>query len=45
MLAAAAIWSYWLAMVLVIGVVLAIIATLVGYYVKVLSNKAPRRQK
>jgi uncharacterized protein (DUF2062 family) len=42
---AAALWSYWLAMVLVGAVVAAIIATLIGYYVKVISNKSPRRQK
>jgi hypothetical protein len=42
---AAALWSYWLALLLVGGVVLAIIATLIGYYVKVISNKSPKRQK
>jgi hypothetical protein len=42
---AAAIWFYWLAMVLVISVVLTILATFVGYYLKVLANKSPRRQK
>jgi hypothetical protein len=45
MLAAAALWSYWLAMLLVGGVVAAIIATAIGYYIKVIANKSPRRQK
>jgi predicted lysophospholipase L1 biosynthesis ABC-type transport system permease subunit len=45
MLAAAALWSYWLAMVLVGGVVAAIIATAIGYYVKVIANKSHRRKK
>jgi hypothetical protein len=40
---AANLWFYWLAWVLFILAVLGIGATLIGYYVKVLSNKVPRR--
>lgn len=45
MLLAAAPWFYWLGFLLVLGVVGAFVATAIGYYIKVLSNKAPRRQK
>jgi hypothetical protein len=43
MLLAANVWFYWLAWLLAIATVGGIVATLVGYYVKVLSNKAHRR--
>ena len=43
MLLAANQWFYWLAWVLFILAGVGIAATMVGYYVKVLSNKAPRR--
>lgn len=36
-------WFFWLAVLLVGSGVLGIIATAIGYYVKVLSNKAHRR--
>jgi len=42
-LAAAKPWFYWIAPVLVLGTVLGVIATLIGYYVKVVSNKYPRK--
>ena len=41
-LAAAKPWFYWIAPVLVFGTVLGVIASLVGYYVKVVSNTYPR---
>jgi uncharacterized protein involved in cysteine biosynthesis len=43
MLLAANPWFYWLAWVLFILAVLGIAATFVGYYLKVLSNKVPRK--
>lgn len=43
LLAAAKPWFYWVAVLLVASCVLGIIATAIGYYVKVLSNKAYRR--
>jgi hypothetical protein len=43
MLAAAKPWFYWLAVVLTALGVLSVVATAVGYYVKVLANKAHRR--
>ena len=42
-LLAAKVWHYWIAVPLVAGAVLAIIATIVGYLVKVQSPKYPRR--
>lgn len=43
MLAAAKPWFYWLAVLLVLSGVGGIVMTAIGYYVKVLSNKVPRR--
>lgn len=43
MLLAAKPWFYWIAPVLVLSAVLAVIATILGYYVKVTSNKYPRK--
>jgi hypothetical protein len=43
MIALAKPWLFWVAVVLVAGCVLGVIATMVGYYVKVLSNKSHRR--
>ena len=40
---AAAVWYHWFAWLLVIATVGGVIATFVGYYVKVLSNKAHKR--
>ena len=42
-LAAAKPWFYWIAPVLVLGAVLGVIASILGYYVKVTSNKYPRK--
>ena len=43
-LAAAKPWIYWLAPVLVLGAVLAVIAIFVGYLIKVVGAKYPRQQ-
>ena len=43
LLAAAKPWFYWIAPVLVLLTILGIISSLVGYYVKVVSNKYPRK--
>jgi len=43
LLLAAKPWFYWIAPVLVLSAVLAVIATILGYYVKVTSNKYPRK--
>ena len=42
-LAAARPWHYWISVLLVLSVALGIVATLVGYYVKVISQKFPRQ--
>ena len=42
-LLAAKVWHYWIAVPLVAGGVLAIIATIVGYLVKVQAPKYPKR--
>jgi len=39
---AAKVWHYWIAPILVIGAVLALVATIVGYFVKVQRPKYPR---
>jgi hypothetical protein len=36
------VWHYWIGVALVIGAVLALVATLIGYLVKVQSVKYPR---
>ena len=42
-LAAAHPWHYWISYVLVGAVLLGLIATAIGYYVKVVSNKYPKQ--
>ena len=42
-LLAAEVWHYWLSFVIFGAAVLAVIATLVGYLVKVTSNKYPKQ--
>ena len=42
-LLAAEVWHYWLSFVVFGAAVLALVATLVGYLVKVTSNKYPRQ--
>ena len=42
-LLAAEVWHYWLSFVVFGAAVLAVIATLVGYLVKVTSNKYPKQ--
>ena len=44
LLAAAKPWTYWIAPVLVLVGVLAVLGTLVGYFVKVISARWPREQ-
>lgn len=43
MVIAAAVWYHWFAWLLVLSTVGGIIATAIGYYVKVLSHKGYRR--
>jgi hypothetical protein len=45
LLAAAAPWFYWLGMVLFLGSIFGVIAAMIGYYVKVIANKSPRRER
>ena len=40
---AAKVWTYWISVFLVLGLLLAIVATFVGYLVKVTSRKYPRQ--
>lgn len=42
-LLAAEVWHYWLSFVIFGGAVLAVVATVVGYLVKVTSNKYPKQ--
>ena len=35
-------WHYWISYALVGSIALGIVATLIGYYVKVVSNKYPK---
>lgn len=42
-LLAAEVWHYWISFVVFGGAVLAVLATLVGYLVKITSNKYPRQ--
>jgi hypothetical protein len=44
LLAAAKPWIYWVAPLLVLGAVLALVAVGVGYLIKVTANKYPRQQ-
>lgn len=39
----AVVWHYWLGVAIVIGAALAVIATVVGYLVKVWSARYPRQ--
>ena len=39
----AVVWHYWISIPLVAGALLAVVATVVGYLVKVQSMKYPRR--
>jgi preprotein translocase subunit Sss1 len=43
-LAAAKPWTYWLAPLLVLGAVLAVLGIVVGYLIKVVAAKYPRQQ-
>lgn len=43
LLFAAQVWHYWLGAALAGGAILAVIATIVGYLVKVTSTKYPRQ--
>ena len=38
-------WHYWISFVLVAAVGLGLVATVIGYYRKVLSNKYPRHDQ
>ncbi len=40
---AAEVWHYWLSFVIFGAAVLAVVATFIGYLVKVTSNKYPRQ--
>jgi hypothetical protein len=44
LLAAAKPWIYWVAPLLVLGAMLALVAVGVGYLIKVTANKYPRQQ-
>jgi hypothetical protein len=43
LLAAAKPWTYWLAPLLTLGTLLAVVALMVGYVVKVVAARYPRR--
>jgi hypothetical protein len=43
LLAAAKPWTYWLAPMLVLATVLALVAVMIGYVVKVVAARYPRR--
>ena len=43
LLAAAKPWTYWLAPLLVLGAVLTVVATFVGYFVRVVSTRYPKQ--
>ena len=43
LLAAAKPWTYWLAPLLVLTTVLALVAVMIGYVVKVVAARYPRR--
>jgi len=42
-LAAAKVWSYWISLVLVVAIILTIVATAVGYLVKVYATRFPKQ--
>ena len=44
MIATSHVWHYWIAVPLVIGAVLFVLATIVGYLVNVVRPKYPRNQ-
>lgn len=43
LIAAAEPWTYWISPVLVLAAVLAVLATTIGYVVKVVSARYPKR--
>jgi hypothetical protein len=43
LLAATKPWTYWLAPLLVLGTLLAVVAVMIGYVVKVVAARYPRR--
>jgi hypothetical protein len=43
LLATAKPWTYWLSPILTLGAILAVVAVVVGYIVKVVSLKYPRQ--
>ena len=43
MLFAAQVWHYWIGVPLAVGAVLAVVATVIGYLVKMNSLKYPRK--
>jgi hypothetical protein len=43
LLAAAKAWTYWLAPLLVVGTLVGVVAVTVGYLVKVVAARYPRR--
>ena len=38
-------WHYWLSYALVGSIALGLVATMIGYYVKVIANKYPREEQ
>ena len=45
LVAAAKVWHYWIGVVLVIASVLAVLATVIGYLVRVQAPQYPRKRK
>jgi hypothetical protein len=43
-LAAAKVWHYWIGLAILAPALLAVVATFVGYLVKVTANKYPKQQ-
>jgi hypothetical protein len=42
---ASQVWHYWIAVPMFVGAILALIATIVGYLVKVSSTRYPREEQ
>ena len=42
-LLAAKVWHYWIGIAILVPALLAVVATIIGYLVKVTSNKYPRQ--
>lgn len=42
-LLAAKVWHYWIGIAILLPALLAVVATIIGYLVKVTSNKYPRQ--